>query len=114
MEQHYDPNNLSAGHCVPCEGGTLPIDKESAEVLLNNIPNWSLSTDGKAIHKEYTFKDFKEALAFTNTIGTIAETEGHHPDITLSWGKVSITLSTHAINGLSGNDFILAAKIDEI
>lgn len=114
MEQNYDPNNLSSGHCVPCEGGTLPIDKESAEVLLNNISGWSLSEDSKSIHKECIFKDFKEALAFTNSVGSIAEAEGHHPDITLSWGKVGITLSTHAIEGLSGNDFILAAKIDEI
>ncbi len=114
MEQNYDPNNLSVGHCVPCEGGTLPIDPVSAQVLIKNISNWVLSPDAKIISKEFTFADFKTALEFTNKIGAIAETEGHHPDIELGWGKVKISLSTHAIDGLSGNDFILAAKIDEI
>ena len=114
MEQNYDPNNLSSGHCVPCEGGMLPIDKVSAEVLIKNISGWELSPDAKIISKEFTFPDFKTALEFTNKVGTIAETEGHHPDISLGWGKVKISLSTHAIGGLSGNDFILAAKINEI
>lgn len=114
MEQNYDPNNLSSGHCVPCEGGTLPIDKISAEVLIKNISEWSLSDDAKVIYKEFKFPDFKTALEFTNKVGAIAESEGHHPNINLGWGKVKISLSTHAIYGLSGNDFILAAKIDEI
>jgi 4a-hydroxytetrahydrobiopterin dehydratase len=114
MKQNYDPNNLSAGHCVPCEGGMLPIDKVSAEVLIKNIPNWAISTDGLSIHRDFKFPDFKTALEFTNAVGAIAESEGHHPDIELSWGKVGITLSTHAIGGLSGNDFILAAKIDVV
>ncbi len=114
MDQNYDPNNLSAGHCVPCEGGTLPIDKISAEVLIKNISGWMLSDDAKTISKEFKFPDFKTALEFTNKVGAIAESEGHHPDISLGWGNVKISLSTHAIDGLSGNDFILAAKIDEI
>jgi 4a-hydroxytetrahydrobiopterin dehydratase len=112
--QNYDPNNLSSGHCVPCEGGMLPIDKQSAEILIQKIPNWALSDDVKSIYREFKFPDFKQALEFTNKVGVIAEAEGHHPDIELSWGKVGIKLSTHAIGGLSGNDFILAAKIDEI
>ena len=114
MEYNYDPENLSTGHCVPCEGGMLPIDKASAGILIQKIANWTLSDDAKSIHREFKFKDFKEALDFTNNVGAIAEIEGHHPDIELGWGKVGITLSTHAIDGLSGNDFILAAKIDEI
>jgi len=120
MKQNYDPNNLSAEHCVPCEGGMLPIDKVSAEVLIKNIPDWilyfpeSTNDNNGSIKREFKFKDFKTALEFTNKVGAIAEQEDHHPDIELSWGKVGITLSTHAIGGLSGNDFILAAKIDTI
>ncbi|OGI76507.1 hypothetical protein A3C57_01440 [Candidatus Nomurabacteria bacterium RIFCSPHIGHO2_02_FULL_33_12] len=114
MNQNYDPNNLQAGHCAPCEGGMLPIDKVSAEILIQKIPNWTLPDDIKSIYREFKFTNFKQALDFTNKVGLIAEAEGHHPDIELSWGKVGIKLSTHAIDGLSGNDFILAAKIDRI
>lgn len=114
MEQKYDPNNLSSGHCVPCEGGTLPISKTSAEILIKNISNWNMSNDSLFIYKEYKFPEFKTALDFVNKVGELAESEGHHPDIELGWGRVKITLSTHAIGGLSGNDFILAAKIDKI
>jgi 4a-hydroxytetrahydrobiopterin dehydratase len=79
---------------------------------LRMVPSWKLIW-GKKIWKEHTFKNFKEALAFVNSVGTIAEREGHHPDILMhSWKKVRITLSTYAIGGLSINDFILAAKID--
>ncbi len=100
--------------CVPCEGGTMPLTIPEAQKLLEDIPLWTLVPDVKKISKTFKFKDFAEALAFTNKIGAIAESEGHHPDIALSWGKVDITLTTHAIGGLSVNDFILAAKIDQI
>ena len=83
-------------------------------MLMKDLNGWQLSPGVKKISKEFKFKNFAEALAFTDKVGAIAETEGHHPDIALSWGKVGITLSTHAIGGLSVNDFILAAKIDKI
>ncbi|PIR82765.1 4a-hydroxytetrahydrobiopterin dehydratase [Candidatus Kaiserbacteria bacterium CG10_big_fil_rev_8_21_14_0_10_59_10] len=104
---------MSKKRCVPCEAGALPLFKPQAEELLKKLDGWALSADAKKITKEYRFKDFAEALAFANRVGAIAEEEGHHPDLSISWGKVGIELSTHAIGGLSENDFILAAKIDE-
>jgi len=92
----------------------MPLSITEARKLLEEIPSWTLSADVKKLSKSYRFKDFAEALAFTNKVGEIAETEGHHPDIVLSWGKVDITLTTHAIGGLSVNDFILAAKVEKL
>src|SRR3989344_7047999 len=105
-------SGLSQKKCVACEGFETPFDKEEAEVLLKQVNGWKLSDDAKHITKEFKFKNFVEALAFTNKIGAIAEGEGHHPDVELSWGRVGVSLTTHAIKGLSENDFILAAKID--
>ena len=114
--------DLAQKKCVACEGFETPFDREEAEVLLkelNGSPDakgsgWRLSDDARQISKEFKFKNFADALAFTNKIGAIAEGEGHHPDIELSWGRVGVSLTTHAIKGLSENDFILAAKIDNI
>lgn len=100
--------------CVACEGGVIPFDKEEADILLNQIPGWILSDNSKSISRKYVFKNFKEALAFVNKVGEIAESEGHHPEIHLTdYKNVEISLTTHAIDGLSNNDFILAAKIDK-
>jgi 4a-hydroxytetrahydrobiopterin dehydratase len=106
--------NLLDQKCVPCEGGVDPMTKADAEAMLEfHVKDWALSHDVKQISKKYTFKDFKEALAFVNRVGAIAESEGHHPDIHLvDYKNVEIDLSTHAIDGLSQNDFIVAAKID--
>ncbi len=105
--------NLTEQKCKACDGGVTAFGKEEAEILIKQIPGWELSEDGKFISKKYSFKNFKEALAFVNMVGGIAESEGHHPDIHLTdYKNVSINLSTHAIKGLSQNDFILAAKID--
>jgi 4a-hydroxytetrahydrobiopterin dehydratase len=111
--------DLTQQKCVACEGGVMPFNKVEAEVLMAQIPGWELvattdGTDPKIITRKYTFKNFKEALEFVNKVGAIAESEQHHPDIELGWGKVNITLSTHTIGGLSNNDFIVAAKINEI
>ena len=98
--------------CVPCEGWMKPLTKEQFEQHLPEVANWAVIED-KKIEKDFKFKDFKEAITFVNKVGAIAEEENHHPDINLhNWNKVKITLSTHAIKGLSDNDFILAAKID--
>lgn len=91
-----------------------PATKEEAEMLLKRVKSWKLAENGKNLEKDFTFKNFAEALAFTNKVGAIAEEEGHHPDLRVGWGRVGISLTTHAINGLSENDFILAAKIDTI
>lgn len=106
--------DLAKKRCIPCEVGTEPLSREDAKVLLQQTQDWKLSDDAKKIERKFKFKDFNEALAFVNKVGDVAEAEGHHPDISLSWGKVGIELSTHAIKGLSENDFILAAKIDGI
>lgn len=101
--------------CVPCEGGVDPMTKMDAESMRDfHVKDWEISEDSKNIFKKFKFKDFKDALEFVNKVGAIAESEGHHPDIELGWGKVNITLTTHAIGGLSQNDFIVAAKINVI
>src|SRR3989338_966117 len=106
--------DLAQKKCVACEGFETPFDREEAEVLLKQVRDWRLADDEKHISKDFKFNNFAEALAFTNKIGAIAEEEGHHPDLELSWGRVGVSLTTHAIKGLSENDFVLAAKIDEV
>ena len=103
--------DLTAKKCVACEGGVPPLSGALLEPYLKEVTGWEV-VDGKKIRKVFTFPDFKSALAFVNKVGDIAESEGHHPDIQFGWGKVVIELTTHAIGGLSENDFILAAKID--
>jgi 4a-hydroxytetrahydrobiopterin dehydratase len=104
--------DLSAKKCKPCEGGVDPFTRERIDKYLSLVKEWQVNDDKKSISKLFKFKDFKEALAFVNQVGEIAEAEGHHPDIELGWGRVKISLTTHAIKGLSENDFILAYKID--
>jgi 4a-hydroxytetrahydrobiopterin dehydratase len=106
--------DLATKKCMACEGGVIPLNRTEAEVLLEQVNGWRLSENEKTITKYFAFKDFAQALSFVNAVGAIAEEEGHHPDIELSWGKVKVSLTTHAIKGLSENDFILAAKIDRI
>ncbi len=97
--------------CVPCRTYTPPLPQAEAEMLLAKIPGWSLSDDGRRLERKSAFKNFREALAFVNAVGALAEAEKHHPDITLGWGYCSLSLHTHLIGGLHRNDFILAAKI---
>lgn len=102
-------------HCVPCEGGTPPLSEEKEEKFLKDIPGWQIVRDGThRLRRQFKFKDFKEALVFVNKVGEIAEAEQHHPDICFTWGKVQIDLFTHAVGGLSENDFILASKINKL
>src|SRR5581483_12029833 len=103
--------DLSQKHCVPCEGDTLPLPPNAAAEYSENIPEWQI-IDNKKITREFKFADFKAAMAFINKVADIAESEGHHPDIYIFYNRVKLELSTHAIGGLSENDFILAAKID--
>jgi 4a-hydroxytetrahydrobiopterin dehydratase len=103
---------LTNQKCVPCEGGVDPLTRSEFEQYLEQVSDWTVLND-RALEREFTFADFKKALAFINNAGDIAESEGHHPDIYLhGWNKVRLTLTTHAIGGLSINDFVLAAKID--
>jgi len=108
-------SELSRKKCVPCEGGVLPLTKPRAEALLKELSEgWMLVDGASMLAKHFHFKDFKETMAFVNSVAALAEEEGHHPDMTVSYADVGIELMTHAIGGLSENDFILAAKIDEI
>ncbi len=102
--------NLTDKKCKPCEGGVKPLKGNALQPYLKEVQGWSVVQEHH-LEKEFKFKDFKTALDFVNKVGALAEKENHHPDISLSWGKVKITLWTHAINSLSENDFILAKKI---
>jgi 4a-hydroxytetrahydrobiopterin dehydratase len=108
-------SDLKYKKCVPCEGGVKPLTRDEYGAFLEReISGW-MDEDEKKIVKEFKFGDFKEALGFVNKVGALAEEEGHHPDILIhGWNKVKLSLSTHAIGGLSENDFILASKIDGI
>lgn len=106
-------SDLASKSCVPCHGGVPTVKGEELQKFLQQVDGWELVTEHH-IKKAFKFPDFKTALAFVNRVGETAEKEGHHPDIFLAWGKVRITLWTHAIDGLSENDFILAAKIDRL
>ena len=100
--------------CQACSGNTPKFDEKQISDNLSKLNNWSVNDEQKMIYKKFNFKTFKQALNFTNKVGEIADLEGHHPDISLGWGYSLIMLHTHAIQGLSINDFIIAAKIDEI
>lgn len=104
--------NLSQHHCVPCEGGTAPLTRQEFTVYLDQVKDWTILND-LALERDFTLKNFKAAVAFINAVAEVAESEGHHPDITLyDYKKVKINLTTHAIKGLSINDFVMATKID--
>ena len=100
--------------CQACSGNTPKFDKKQISDNLSKLNSWSVNDEQKMIYKKFNFKTFKQALNFTNKVGEIADLEGHHPDISIGWGYSLIMLHTHAIQGLSINDFIIAAKIDEI
>ncbi|MGA8368363.1 MAG: 4a-hydroxytetrahydrobiopterin dehydratase [Candidatus Acidiferrales bacterium] len=104
---------LASKTCTPCRGGVPPLAGKELEALAKQVPQWRV-VNGHHITRVFTFPDFQQALAFVNKVGAIAEEQGHHPDILLSWGKAEITIWTHSINGLSESDFILAAKIDKL
>ena len=108
-------NLLSQKKCKPCEGETKAFDRAAAEEYLKQTPGWQLTPDYKRICREYVTKNFMEAVRFINKTAEIAESENHHPDISLrEYRRLKIELSTHAISGLSENDFIVAAKLNEL
>lgn len=105
-------SDLTARKCIPCEAGTPPLSQSRVEELLPQVPGWT--TDGVKLEREFLFKDFKASMHFINQVADLAESEGHHPDIYVFYSRVKLTLWTHAIGGLSDNDFILAAKINSL
>jgi 4a-hydroxytetrahydrobiopterin dehydratase len=106
--------SLSQRECKPCQGGVPPLAGEALEKLATELGNNWQVIDGHHLEKEYPFKNFAEALAFTNKVGALAEEIFHHPDIFLVWGKVKVTIWTHKIDGLNEADFIFAAKVDAL
>ena len=113
------PNSMSDllnKKCVPCEGGVLPLNFSEIHKYQKKVDGWDVIKNEKEIYfleKNFTFKNFLESQNFVNEVGKISEDEGHHPDISFGWGYAKITITTHAIEGLSENDFILASKIDK-
>lgn len=103
---------LAAKHCVPCRGGVPPLQGEALHRLSGQVPDWKIVANHH-ITRTFVFPDFKTALEFVNRAGAIAESEGHHPDLLLTWGRVEVKTYTHKIDGLTESDFILAAKIDQ-
>ena len=103
---------LSAGKCEPCNGNTLKLDYQEISNFLSELNKWSVNDNQEMIFKKFEFNNFKKAILFANQVGELAEKEGHHPDLSIGWGYCLVMLHTHAIKGLSVNDFILASKID--
>ena len=103
--------SLASKTCVPCRGGVPPLKGQELAALQKQVPEWQVVNEHHIV-RQFKFPDFKQALAFVNRVGELAETQGHHPDILLAWGKAEITLWTHKIDGLTESDFIMAAKID--
>ncbi len=105
--------DLSNKECVPCRGGVPPLKGAELEPFGRALPDWKIVNEHH-VEKLFTFPDYKAAVAFTNKVAELAEQQGHHPDLTLSWGKVLVQIWTHKIDGLTESDFVLAAKIDQL
>ncbi len=104
--------DLTAQHCKPCEGGTRPLSTEQAQAMLGQVSGWILNDKGTEISRTFEFKNYYRTMAFVNALAWIAHQEDHHPDLEVSYNKCKVRYSTHAIGGLSENDFICAAKLD--
>jgi 4a-hydroxytetrahydrobiopterin dehydratase len=106
-------SELASKTCVPCRGGVPPLAGKELEALAKQVPQWTV-VNGHHLTRAFKLPDFVQALAFVNKVGVIAEEQGHHPDILLTWGKAEVTMWTHKIDGLTESDFIFAAKIDKL
>jgi 4a-hydroxytetrahydrobiopterin dehydratase len=106
-------NNLASKHCVPCRGGVPPLTGDALGALAIQLPTWKVINEHH-LSKTFLFPDFRQALEFANRIGDVADAEGHHPDLGVSWGKLNVEIFTHKIQGLTESDFVLAAKIEEL
>lgn len=107
--------DLTTKHCVPCEGGMPPLEEKQEDALHQEVSSWLLLRDGNhKLRRQFSFKTFLDGIEFVNKVAKIAESEGHHPDVSISYNKIQLDLFTHAVGGLSENDFIMAAKIDKL
>ncbi|OGT50910.1 MAG: 4a-hydroxytetrahydrobiopterin dehydratase [Gammaproteobacteria bacterium RIFCSPHIGHO2_12_FULL_42_13] len=107
-------STLETIHCVACEGGVPELTKEEIKTLLPQVKGWDISNDGKTISRHFSFKNFYKTMAFVNAIAWIANQENHHPDMEVGFNYCTVKFTTHAINGLTKNDFICAAKINSM
>ncbi len=108
-------SELTEKRCKPCEGGVAPLSQSEAQQLMAQLDGaWTLAPDGKSIAREWTFRNFFRAMSFANAVAHIANIEDHHPDLEVGYGYCRLKFTTHAIGGLSENDFICAAKIDAV
>jgi len=105
---------LAEKTCTPCRDGVPPLARDEARRFQAQAPDWELGDDAHRIQRTFRFRNFREALAFVQEVGELAEAEGHHPDISFGWGYVTVSLSTKKIKGLHENDFIMASKIDRV
>ena len=113
MESTCPVGPLADMRCVPCKGGTPPLNGQDLEKLAARLPTWEV-VDEHHLSRTFRFPDFVRALGFVNRVGAVAEEQQHHPNISLTWGKVTVEVHTHKINGLTESDFVLAAKIDRL
>lgn len=107
-------SDLSQQHCLPCEGGVKPLDKAEATTMLSQLQEWQLNGDSTEISRTFKFGNFHETMAFVNALAWVAHSEDHHPDLEVGYSRCFVRYSTHAIGGLSTNDFICAARIDKL
>lgn len=107
-------SELTTKTCTPCQGGVSPMEKAEAEKYLKDVSGWELRENATKIEKTFKFKDYKQTFDFVKQVADLAETEDHHPDIFFGYGKARVEIQTHKIGGLHENDFILAAKINEV
>ena len=114
MNSDNENNLIHQKHCIPCEGGVSPISLAEVKVSLKKIPGWSLSKDKKEILRKFEFENYYQTIAFVNAIAWMAHRENHHPDLEVGFNHCSVCYSTHAISGLSENDFICASKVNQI
>ena len=105
--------DLASKTCVPCRGGTPPLEGEPLEELSRQLPGWDV-VEEHHLRREFRFANFREALDFVNRVGELAEEQAHHPDVDFGWGRAGITIFTHKIDGLTESDFVLAAKVDRL
>ena len=108
------PDPLVSRSCTPCRGGMAPLDKDAVKAFRRQTPAWAVRDEDRRIERTFKFKNFAEAFAFTKRAGDLAEAEGHHPDISFGWGYATVSLQTKKIKGLHENDFIMAAKLDQL